>query len=143
MSIHKKGGKPPPEGYVQQFMRVIDSFLLYRLKGVKRTVPPKTTGLDDLNMDDAVVKTLDPEAAKDYSEMMENADYTIVIHCTHGVNRSGTVFLIFRRMKNISRICYLSISDGQNGAERRRSDPASRRLARASHVQIQKRSFGQ
>lgn len=40
-------------------------------------------------MDDAVVKTLDPDAAKDYSEMMESADYTIVIHCTHGVNRSG------------------------------------------------------
>jgi hypothetical protein len=75
--------------------------------------------------------------------MMENADYTIVIHCTHGVNRSGTVLLIFRRVKNISRICYLSISDGQDGAERRRSDPASRRLARASHVQIQKRPFGQ
>jgi len=72
-------------------MRVIDSFLLYRLKGVKRTVPPKANGLDDLNMDDAVVKTLDPEAAKDYSEMMENSDYTIVIHCTHGVNRSGYV----------------------------------------------------
>jgi len=70
-------------------MRVIDSFLLYRLKGVKRTVPPKAIGLDDLNMDDAVVKTLDPEAAKDYSEMMESSDYTIVIHCTHGVNRSG------------------------------------------------------
>ena len=126
-------------------MRVIDSFLLYRLKGVKRTVPPKATGLDDLNMDDAVVKTLDPEAAKDYSEMMENADYTIVIHCTHGVNRSGTVtiLLIFGSMKNISRIRYLSISDGQNGAERGRSDPASRRLARASHVKIQKCSFGQ
>ncbi|CAG5086299.1 Oidioi.mRNA.OKI2018_I69.PAR.g11169.t2.cds [Oikopleura dioica] len=85
------GGKPPPEGYVQQFIRVIDSFLLYRLKGVKRTVPKQTTGIDDLNMEEAVVKTLEPEAAEEHFEMMQNADFNIVIHCTHGVNRSGYV----------------------------------------------------
>lgn len=56
---------------------------------MKRTVPQKTTGIDDLNMEEAVVKTLDPEAADEHFAMMQNADFNIVIHCTHGVNRSG------------------------------------------------------
>ena len=52
-------------------------------------------------MEEAVVKTLDPEEADEHFAMMQNADFNIVIHCTHGVNRSGKTLDSFTADKAI------------------------------------------
>ena len=51
----------------------------------------------------ATVPELSPQEAKKYSNEMENSEYLIVVHCTHGMNRSGYMisrFLIDRMGMN-------------------------------------------
>lgn len=51
----------------------------------------------------ATVPELSPQEAKKYSSEMENSEYLIVVHCTHGMNRSGYLisrFLIDRMGMN-------------------------------------------
>ena len=51
----------------------------------------------------ATVPQLSPNEAKKYSNEMETSEYVIVVHCTHGMNRSGYMisrFLIDRMGMN-------------------------------------------
>ena len=66
---------------------------------VEKKVPEKKSEEDELfeqfyeknqpDISSCLCHKMSPDEAEDYSNEMENSDYLIVIHCTHGVNRSG------------------------------------------------------